>query len=35
MLVRTTNVMARSLLERECLPTIKEAFGVKMVRIIG
>lgn len=35
MLIRTANVMARSLLERECLPAIKEAFGVKVVRIIG
>jgi len=35
MLIRAANMRERTLLERECLPAIKDAFQVRIVRIIG
>jgi hypothetical protein len=35
LLVIADNVLQRALIERNCIPQLKEAFGVSMVKVVG
>lgn len=35
LLIVSGGIMQRSFLERDCIPALKEAFGVKRIQIIG